>query len=206
MLWLLSSAPAFRRMPVQSTAAPATWIAASEPWLLLVVALCAIGVVVGLWSILARLREFESLARRLEGLEEIRHSVARLAADRGDLDLRRLEHVLLELRDGQKRLEDALLARLQSPRSLEQPDRAPGGAPPGLAERVINRLLALGYERVRLVTPAAELEQLAAGEAGGSGELVVEARRDGVLCKGRVLLRRGALTDVEIQPAYKLFP
>jgi hypothetical protein len=193
-------------MPVQSTATPATWIAASEPWLLLVVALCAIGALAGIWAIVARLRELESLARRLEGLEEIRHSVARLAADRGDLDLRRLEHVLLELRDGQKRLEDALLARLQSPRSLEQPDRIPGGMPASLAERVTNRLLALGYERVRLVTPAAELEQLASSEGGGSGELVVEARRDGVLCKGRVLLRRGALTDVEIQPAYKLFP
>jgi hypothetical protein len=193
-------------MPVQSAATPATWIAASEPWLLLVVALCAIGALAGIWAAIARLRELESLARRLEVLEEIRHSVARLASDRGDLDLRRLEHVLLELRDGQKRLEDALLTRLQSPRSLEQPDRAGGGAPPSLAERVTNRLLALGYERVRLVTPAAELEQLAAGEGGGSGELVVEARRNGVLCKGRVLLRRGALTDVEIQPAYKLFP
>jgi hypothetical protein len=193
-------------MPAQNAATPASWIAASEPWLLFVLVLCALAAVAGIWAVIARLRQMETLARRLEGLEEIRHSVARLAADRGDLDLRRLEHVLLELRDGQKRLEDALLARLQSPRSLEQPDRAPGGAPPSLAERVTNRLLALGYERVRLVTPAAELEQLAAGEAGGSGELVVEARRDGVLCKGRVLLRRGALTDVEIQPAYKLFP
>ena|SRR5688572_5141832 len=193
-------------MPMQSSATPAAWLAASEPWLLLVLALCALGALAGIWVAVARLSELEVQARRLEGLEEIRHSVARLAADRGDLDLRRLEHALLELRDGQKRLEDALLARLQSPRSLEQPERAPGGAPPSLAERVTNRLLALGYERVRLVTPAAELEQLAAGEGGGNGELVVEARRDGVLCKGRVLLRRGALTDVEIQPAYKLFP
>jgi hypothetical protein len=193
-------------MPVQSTATPATWLAASEPWLLLVLALCAAGALAGIWTAVARLRALEGLGQRLDGLEEIRHAVARLASDRGDLDLRRLEHVLLELRDGQKRLEDALLARLQSPRSLEQADRGPGGAPPSLAERVTNRLLALGYERVRLVTPIAELEQLAAGEGGGSGELVVEARRDGVLCKGRVLLRRGALTDVEIQPAYKLFP
>jgi hypothetical protein len=193
-------------MPVQSAATPATWLAASEPWLLLVLALCAAGAVAGIWVAVARLRSLEALARRVDGLDEIRHSVARLAADRGDLDLRRLEHVLLELRDGQKRLEDALLGRLQSSRSLEQPDRAPGGAPPSLSERVTNRLLALGYERVRLVTPVAELEQLAAGEGGGNGELVVEARRDGVLCKGRVLLRRGALTDVEIQPAYKLFP
>jgi len=100
--------------------------------------------------------------------------------------------------------DDARAARLRI--LLVHPD----GRGRGLGGRLVDTCIAFardtGYERVRLVTPASELEQLAAGEAGGSGELVVEARRDGVLCKGRVLLRRGALTDVEIQPAYKLFP
>ena len=36
--------------------------------------------------------------------------------------------------------------------------------------------------------------------------IAVEAVRDGVLCKGRVLLRAGALSDVEIKPAYTVFP
>jgi hypothetical protein len=180
------------------------WLAASLPWLLVVLALSALGAVVGVWVVAARLRGLRGADRALDTLEELRRDLARLVADRGDLDLRRVEHVLLELRDGQKRLEDALLARVQSPRPLDAPELAPGS--PSLAERVTNRLLALGYERIRLVTPAEELERMGAAAGGASGEVVVEARRGGALCKGRVLLRRGALTDVEIQPAYRMFP
>jgi len=193
-------------MPTQSVDAVPAWLAAAAPWLLIVLALCALGALAGVWVAVARLRAIEALGRRLDALEEIRHALARLVADRGDLDLRRVEHVLLELRDGQKRLEDALLARLQAPRAMGGPEAAPASSPSSLSERVTNRLLALGYERVRLVTRLDELERLGAAAAEGSGEIVVEARRDGVLCKGRVLLRGGALTDVEIQPAYKLFP
>ena len=182
------------------------WAAASVPWLLALIALAGLAIALGTWVLVARLRALERLARPLEGLDEMRRALARLAGERDDLDLRRVEHVLLEMRDGQRRLEDALLSRLQSPQSLEAPERVPGAVPAGLAERVTNRLLALGYERVRLVTGLAELERMAAAEGGASGEVVVEARRDGVLCKGRVILRRGALTEVEVQPAYKVFP
>ena len=35
---------------------------------------------------------------------------------------------------------------------------------------------------------------------------VVEARREGVLQKGRVVVRAGALTEVEMKPAYSIFP
>jgi hypothetical protein len=191
--------------PQTSSELPA-WLAASVPWLLALLVLATLGALVGVWVAAARLRALEDLGRRLDALEEIRHALARLVADRGDLDLRRVEHVLLELRDGQKRLEDALLARVQAPRSLAAYEHGHPGAPASLAERVTNRLLALGYERVRLVTPLAELEAVAALEEAGSGEVIVEARREGVLCKGRVLVRAGALTDVEIQPAYKVFP
>jgi len=193
-------------MPLQATDAVPAWLAASTPWLLLVLVLAALGVLVGVWVAVARLRQLETVARHLQAVEEIRHGLTRLVADRGDLDLRRVEHVLLELRDGQKRLEDALLARVQSPRPLHAPESSLVGAPISLAERVTNRLLALGYDRVRLVTAAEELDRLGSAEGEADGEIVVEARRDGVLCKGRVRLRRGALTDVEVQPAYKLFP
>jgi hypothetical protein len=180
------------------------WLSAGLPWLLMALVLAAVGTLVGVWVVAARLRALGGAGRALDTLEELRRDLARLVADRGDLDLRRVEHVLLELRDGQKRLEDALLARLQSPRPPDAPELLPGA--PGLSERVTNRLLALGYERIRLVTTAEELERMGAAEGGASGEVVVEARRGGALCKGRVLLRRGALTDVEVQPAYRMFP
>jgi hypothetical protein len=193
-------------MSPQTAAQPPAWLAGSVPWLMAALVLLALGALVGIWIAAVRLRALGDLARRLEALEEIRHALARLVSDRGDLDLRRVEHVLLELRDGQKRLEDALLSRLQSPRPLDAREGAPGVGRADLGERVTNRLLALGYERIRLVTTPEDLERLGASGAEASGEVVVEARRGGALCKGRVLLRRGALTDVQIQPAYKLFP
>jgi hypothetical protein len=71
----------------------------------------------------------------------------------------------------------------------------------GLADRVVSRLLALGYERITFVTPPAELD------AGRSElDIVVEARRDGAACKGRVLVRGGRIHDIQIQSAYAAFP
>ena len=75
-------------------------------------------------------------------------------------------------------------------------------AAPALGERIVNRLMALGYERIELVTPHAELEAI----AGGGGEVLVEARREGVPCKGRVRVRAGRIEAVQLQPAFGVFP
>lgn len=208
-------------MPEQALSAPG-WLLVLLPWLGVLLLAGVAAAVACLWILVQRSRPLEGLGERLEGLDEIRRSLARLVEQRGDLDLRRIEHVLLELRDAQRRLEDALLRASQTPRSPSAPDALPpqareGGA--GLAERVVNRLLALGYERVQIVTPTGELDRLAAGPrpgsngggaddepAPGSGEVLVEARRAGVLCKGRVQVRAGALLEVELQPAYTVFP
>jgi hypothetical protein len=170
------------------------------PWLL--AALCIVAAVgaAGVWVLIGRVRELEKVVPRLDALEELRAGVARLAADRGDLDLRRLEHVLIELRDGSRRLEDALVRAVQ-----REPRLPAGGAAPSeveLSERVIQRLLALGYEEIRVVTRTDELAAIAAQ----GGEVLVEARRHGAICKGRVRLRGGALVDVELQPAWSTFP
>ena len=38
------------------------------------------------------------------------------------------------------------------------------------------------------------------------GDVVVEARREGVLCKGRVRIRAGRIDSVQLQPAFPIFP
>jgi hypothetical protein len=73
-------------------------------------------------------------------------------------------------------------------------------ATPG--ERVVNRLLALGYERVQIATDRELLAQAFRSE----GEVLVEAYRQGVLHKGRVVVRGGRITDVDVLPAYSIFP
>ncbi len=165
-----------------------------------------------LWSMTSRLRALEELSGRLDRLDEIKNQLARLANTGGELDLRRLEHVLIDIRDGHKRLEDRLLqlaeaardeARLETPApsSTREPERKSGS---GLGERVVNRLLAMGYERIQLVTPVEEIQAFL--DEGGEGEVLVEARRGGAVCKGRIVIRAGSIAGVEFKTAHSMFP
>lgn len=191
--------------PTQSSSEAASelaaWIVAGLPWLgaALLLAVCA--GVLGIWQLVRRTHDLERAARRLDVLDELKLSLQRLVADREDLDLRRIEHALLEIRNGQQRVEDRLMQVVEA--------RAGGEAvadgdttPSGLCERVTNRLLAQGFERVQILTAR---DELPTGE-DASGSVLLEANRAGVLYKGRVQIRAGALVDVEMNPNYSAFP
>ena len=180
-------------------------------WFLVSIPLLGLGLlfivgigVAGLWTLQNHVRRLEELAGRLAMLESIQASLKVLCGQRGDLDVRRLEHVLIEIREGQKRLDETLLSTLENSRARGV-EIIPQGSPANLADRVVNRLVALGYERVQILTPSAELGALANG-AEDEGEIVVEARRHGAACKGRVQVRSGMLADVHMQPTYGAFP
>lgn len=172
--------------------------------------------VLGLWTLLNHVRRIEQLSQRLDLLENLLVSLKSLAAEGKQLDVRRIEHVLLEIRDGQKRLDETLISTREAARSQGfegLPMQQSGG---GLSDRVVNRLVALGYERIQLLTPLAEIESLeraAPREAGSGaeqrsaeGEIFVEARRHGAICKGRIQVRDGQLSEVQLQPTYGAFP
>lgn len=142
---------------------------------------------------LGGLRRLESLDQRLKGLAE----------SQGALDLRRLEHVLVDLRDSQRRSEERIAQALEAREHEGRVEPAPGApAPARLPERVINRLVAMGFERIELLTPASEFDALVEGE----GEVRVEARRSGATYKGRVLIKQGAIVEVALRPPYEIFP
>jgi hypothetical protein len=195
--------------------AESEWGAAALPFLAGLAVVLAGAIAFGVWGILARLDKFDALTQKLEALEQIRSALQALAKERSDLDLRRIEHVLIEMRDGQRRLEDAILRATQSALqgalqgarrsgAHDDPSAAALANPDDPAQRILARVLAQGFERVQIVPDSAEIQRLIA--AGGLQEVLVEARRNGVLCKGRVLLRDGAVTDVELTPAYTMFP
>ncbi len=177
----------------------------NEAWIwiaLLLVALAGSGAV-GVLAVLAIVRRLERRLAVLERLPAIEAALAKIAARDEGLDLRRVEHVLIDIRDGQKRLEERLLAVAEArsrAETLPAPTAEAGAS--SMVDRVLSRLLALGYERVQVVTPPAELARLGTGE----GWVTVEARRDGVSCKGRVHVARGLVGELEIQPAYSAFP
>lgn len=194
-------------------AEPGTW-----SWLVAaLIGACA----VALWVAVARLNEIERRLRKLDPGD----SAARASRDdagRGETDLRRVEASLLELREQAQRLQEAFAMRTEAAgarrasgaersKAGPQPSTdgaaasealAIDGAPVDLAERASQRLNALGFERIVIVTPPAQFAAIL--EQGG--ELLVEARRDGAPCKGRVLVRGGAVADVSMQSAYVTFP
>jgi hypothetical protein len=178
------------------------WAVLAVPWLLAALVVSTSAAAIGVAILVRRLRELGTASERLQGLDDIRSSLQEMARARGDLDLRRIEHVLIEIRDGQRRLEDAILRATQTPPAPTADPRAPDTL--GLSERIVQRLLAHGYERVHVVPTLEQLSAMFAAE--GAHEVLVEARRGGVLCKGRVLVRDGAVTDVELKPAYTMFP
>lgn len=180
------------------------WLLSTIPWLLGLCAVAAGATAAGVWLLHTRLRELARLAERLSALEPIQTTLARVAREREDLDLRRIEHVLIEIRDGQRRLEDSLLRASQVAYHGEAARGAPAADGAGLSERIVQRLIAHGYEHVQVVPTLEELAKLF--EGGGSHEVLVEARRAGVQCKGRVLVRDGVVVEVEVKPAYSMFP
>ncbi|MEM7310543.1 MAG: hypothetical protein AAF682_27960 [Planctomycetota bacterium] len=185
---------------------PATWPQLVLVALAAVAALGACAAAVAAWTVASRGRELLDRTAVLGELEELSRSVRGLAEHRSDLDLRRVEHVLIEIRDANQRLEDVLLRHAEATReALVKGDGSLPAATPGsdgLGERAVNRLLALGYERIQIVTRVEKLAELTARD----GEILVEARKDGVLHKGRVLVRSGRISNVELHPAYSIFP
>jgi hypothetical protein len=182
----------------------AEWLDEASFWLAFAALLTLAATAAGVFALLAVAREVREGLRRLDGLAEIDHKVGRLVADRDDLDLRRIEHLLLDLRDTQQRLEDALLRTVEQSRGASADAQAlvVPPRPESVGERVVNRMLALGYAQVEIITRHEKLAEV----AQQGGEVLVEAKREGVLHKGRVIFRSGRLTEVEMRPGYAIFP
>ncbi len=149
--------------------------------------------------LLGRARALERSLARLDALKEIQSVLQQLAKAREEIDLRRIEHALLDVRTSLTRTQDAMLRVVERPR--ESGDMGPSGAALQLPERLTNRLLALGYERVQISSTPDQLDQI-----GDRGEILVEARRDGALWKGHAVVEQGALTHLELKPVYSMFP
>ncbi|MEQ1895614.1 MAG: hypothetical protein ABL998_24000 [Planctomycetota bacterium] len=182
-------------------AVPAWWPEAVL-WLGVALLFLAAVVVYALFTLHRRLEALHAELRPLATLAELQRTLQAALAGRDALDLRRIEHVLIDLRDGTRRVEEQLLRLAEQRQEAASSSALVALAPPSVAERIQNRLFALGYERVELIAPSAEVEALAQGE----GEVRVEARREGALCKGRVRLRAGRIEAVQLEPAYPIFP
>ena len=168
----VSSAPrSFLQAPESSD-----WLLSTIPWLLGLCAVAAGATAAGVWLLHTRLRELARLAERLSALEPIQTTLARVAREREDLDLRRIEHVLIEIRDGQRRLEDSLLRAAQVAHHGELARGLPASDGAGLSERIVQRLIAHGYEHVQVVPTLEELAKLFEAEFEALSDVDVSTR------------------------------
>jgi hypothetical protein len=163
-----------------------------------------------LWRIAKLLQRAASDAADQRALlADLAARAKRLEEARGDIDQRRTEHVLIDIRDRLAGLEDAMLAAVARPVVIERGSDAPAAPAQPVAEpadlvveRVQNRLAALGYERVLLIGERELFEMAAVGRT----EIAIEARRGGVVHKGRCIVEKGRVLDVRLEPPYALFP
>lgn len=175
------------------------------------ITLCLLIAITGLlWAVVNHQRNQEARLLPLERLDDIRNQVGRLVESGAELDLRRIEHVLIDIRDGQKRLEERFLVMAESQHSVAAQGAEPAQErmllerPSGasVAERIHNRLLAMGFERIQLLNSIDEISELLESD----GAVSVEARRAGAACKGRVTLRAGTIADVDLKTTHAMFP
>lgn len=194
--------------------------AAIAPWQDLVGLLLGVAALVCLARLVRELRSLRSDVERIDGGARVVHELGELRETLRGLherlpgertDLAPVQAAVGELVAGLGRIE----AQLEALRELraeqlaaEEPavtlvPPAPPAAPRvGLGERVTNRLLALGYERVQIVTDHELLDEIAEAD----GEALVEAWRNGVLHKGRVVVTAGEISAVDVHPSYSIFP
>ncbi len=131
-----------------------------------------------------------------EHWEKVEEHLASIRDGQGQaLDLRRIEHLLVDIRDGNKRLEERWVAGSERPETV-------GSSSLPLSERLRSRLLSEGFERIEILTPS----EYHAGLLESGGEVLVEARRSGASYKGRVRIEDGLFVDVNLRPSHTLFP
>ena len=177
-------------------------ISEAGPWVLLSIAILVAAGVITLISLAKRLREISERLEQLDGLEGLERSLSGLKEVADSVDLERLEHLVEDLRDTNRRIGRQLVDLTEG--SVAEPSAGAQERPVGpmLAERITNRLIVLGCERIELLVGAGDLERVAAE----GGEVGFEARRDGAAAKGRVQIADGRLVDVQVSTSHQMFP
>jgi len=177
-------------------------LSAVGPWADLIAAAAAIAGVALLYLLYTRIARVDERLKDLEGLARLEETLKGLKDGATGVDLERVEHLLEDLRDANRRVGRQLIDLTEQTvsESVSQETSRPVG--PLLGERITNRLIVLGCERIELLVGSGDLERIAAE----GGEVGFEARRDGALAKGRVEVADGRLVNVDISTSHQMFP
>ncbi|MFN3240521.1 MAG: hypothetical protein ACE37K_03305 [Planctomycetota bacterium] len=159
---------------------------------------------------LQKLAGIRSLDERLKSLDdrvrELAASVDKKGLGRVTEQLDRLHDDLEDLREvTQRASEHVVKIPATTPAAAVDGDPAEHvGRADSPASRIVavieTRLLQLGYRNLRL------LGDLTDAQFTDEIEVQVEAERNGMPCKGRVVMRNGSVSDVHVQTVAQAFP
>jgi hypothetical protein len=158
---------------------------------------------------LAGIRALDDRLRLLdERLAGIGETSGRIRLDRVEALLERLHEDLEDLTEATASVRSAVV-QIPAP-TFELPPPVAAAAPVpvvaaepwsvGVCAAVDTRLQQLGYSRVQILT------ELPGQDPGQDLELRVEAERQGMPSKGRVLMRNGRVLEVALQSVAAMFP
>ena len=156
---------------------------------------------------LQKLAGIRSLDERLKALDDRVRTLTELVDKKGmgrvTEQLDRIHDDLEDLREATQQVGESVV---QIP-SLQLGDghgSERAGASEAPANRIVavieTRLLQLGYRNLRL------LGDLTDAQFTDDIEVQVEAERNGMPCKGRVVMRNGSVSDVHVQTVTQAFP
>jgi hypothetical protein len=155
---------------------------------------------------LRQLSLLKDMDQKLAALEERVRALATAVAPeeraRVSDQLDRLHDDLEDLREAARGVGEAVV---QIPAVRPEPGQASGGASARapsteIVSVVEARLLQLGYRNLRL------LGDLRGVQLTDEVEIQVEAERNGMPCKGRVIAHNGSVSDVHMQTVAQSFP
>lgn len=158
---------------------------------------------------LEKLSGIKGLDDRLRSLDDrvkqMAESTAKVSMERVSVQLERLHEDLEDLREATTEVKQAVV-QIPTPAAREKGGAAERGPvnPESPATRIValieTRLLQLGYRHIRLIG------NLAGAQMADEIEVQVEAERNGMPFKGRVVMRNGSVHDVNVQSVAQAFP
>lgn len=156
---------------------------------------------------LQKLAGIRSLDERLKALDDrvrsLTESVDKKGMGRVTEQLDRIHDDLEDLREATQQVGESVVQIPSSPAGDGHASDRPGAneVPANRIVAVIEtRLLQLGYRNLRL------LGDLTDAQFTDEIEVQVEAERNGMPCKGRVVMRNGSVSDVHVQTVAQAFP
>lgn len=158
-----------------------------------------------------RLTRCEERLERLNHLPSIDDSLRALLESQSKLRTDRVEQLLDRLHDDLTDLREATTGVRQAVYEIPPPtlvhttgDTTPVAVQETPGERILalveTRLLALGYGKLRVIS------DLATARGDREVEVAVECERNGMPCKGKVVVNNGAVCDVAMHSAVNMFP